>query len=504
MKANSSTANSRKQRINYSSFFESQAFSSKSSIQITSKESTEVSINNIKNPESPINKERKFLTCSEINNLIDSLVSKKSDNSSTSSIKSTSKHSDFNMKNFKQATPITRNMIERRKKMDSDSMSYQSLNSQQTEDSSQNSISYVNSHSKALINRKIDRKIKKAFGDSIEVSKQELEYIFQKLGILEGSEKINSRSVFRDIIQEWEVDKNIYDAVAAQTEIFLAINGDIRTNFRKIVRDRINTKLVNKKKPKIPYIKEETYQGSHVISNDVFYRINSPKPPSPTEDPIEKVEYSKNSKKILNNSVIGNDNFLKRMSYLDERKKEKTQRIIDDIEEEFEKQKEKEKIKHIVQYEPEQLKSKLYYFKKDDSESEFDSDPQAKTHTPHIIPYDEYCEYRDLINKKHKREKNPPGWESHFQRMQDGRIQKILKKKEEEKKLEIPIVKMPEFAPRVLPYEIYLIQNNLPQKKIDDLKPISKEKIRASSVTPRKRHRNKNVPNENEVQCAKK
>ena len=497
MKTHSAAKHSRKERINFSSFFEPHVVSTKSLSHTSSKETTEISINNMKNPESPIKKGRKFMTCSEINNLIDSLVSKKDTSSISSiSIKPSTKLSVYNSNDYKQITPMTKNMIERRKKIKLEMNAYQSndylnSNTQQIENRSQNSISYINSHSKAIVNKTIDKEIKEVFGDSIEITKQELEDIFHQLGILEGSEKISDRSVFREILQEWEVDHNIYDAVAVQTEIFLAVNGDIKTNFRKIVRDRINTKLVNKKQPKMPYVKEETYQGSHVISNDVFERINSPKPPPLEEDPVEIIEYSKNSKRVLNNSVYGKDNFLKRMNYFDERKKERTQKIIDDIEDEFEKQKEKEKVKHIVHYQPEQLKSKLYYFKKEDSDVDNDLDYQTKKNKPHITPYKEYCEYRDLIRQKHQKEKNPPGWESHFQRMQDGRIQKILKKKEEEKNLEIPIVKMPEFKPRVIPYEVYLIHNNPPQKKIDDLKPISKEKIRASSMSPRKRRRNK-------------
>ena len=111
---NSSLSHSRKEQINYSSFFEPPIFLNKS--RNSSKEETEVSINHIKSPESPIRKEHKFMTCSEINNLINSLVSGKNSNvSSSKSNQTKTKFSEYYSNNYQQVTPMTKNMIERRK-----------------------------------------------------------------------------------------------------------------------------------------------------------------------------------------------------------------------------------------------------------------------------------------------------------------------------------------------------------------------------------------------------
>lgn len=484
-----------KERLNYNSFFDTPTISN--CVLPNSKESTEISI---KNSASSIKKPSNFLTCSEINDLIDSLVSKKSSKTSTSSNNQIPKTSGFEV-NFKQVTPMTKTMIERRKRLKSQTDAstsidyFSSINQNEVNEMPQDSKSYINSYSRTLIDETLERKIKEIFGDSIEFTKQELENIFHQLGILEKGDKINNRSVFRETLLEWEVDDNLYDAASAQNEILLAINGDTKTDFRRIVRNRINTNLVNKKNPKIPYVQKDMYQGSHFITTDVLDRITQPKPPPPTEEPIEKIEYSKNSRKVLNKSIYGKENFLRRVNSLDERKKERKQKIINDIEEEIEKKKEKEKIIPIVSYSPEKLKSRLYFFKNNTDSDNSDEEEQRKPR--YIIPYEEYCEYRDLINKKHKREKKPSGWESHFQRMQDGRIQKIIKKKEEEKysRIDIPVVKVPKYTPKELPNEVYLIHNNPPQKKIEDLKPIDRKKFRGGSVSPRKKHRKRDDEN---------
>ncbi|OHT14911.1 hypothetical protein TRFO_14708 [Tritrichomonas foetus] len=489
-----------KERVNYNSFFEttsnslpnkSQQKSSDLSISqlnsTSSLKNTEADLNSLEIPskESSIKKEVGFMSSFEINSLIDSLISNRGNSSKSSKNASTNKNSQNSNRNSsnisdhqmmsqtktknsnqnssttsrkKQSlTPTSKTIIKRQKALQEKQSHEKALS-----ECSTSSVSSIDQYSKEISDETIRNKIDLSFGNDPEMSKQKIEEIFHELGVLEGGDHINNHSVFRDILEDWKIEENKFDAIAAKKEFLLAIQGNVDTKFRTIVKYRISTKLVNKKDPKLPYVKEETYQGAHIMSSEVYKRINAPMPEYNFDEPEEKIEFTKNSKKVLLNSVYARGSFLRRGFTLEERRGERMQKIVDDNEKEF--LDSIPKFQHYVFYTDEELDSflEIMRYKKEDMKKE-------REPFPLITPYDEYEENKKIISRRHRREKHLPGWDDHFKRMEDAIKKKQMKTEEDEKYafLPVPIIKRAESPPKTVSKERYLLDNP-PQKPLSN------------------------------------
>ena len=434
------------ERYTYNSLFDPKQ---KSSTSDSLNENTEITFHDDNANESPIKKNPEQMSSDELLLYIDSLITPKKPKKHPQK-----NENDFEPKHFNQKIQLTKKIIKKQNEK------------KEIEESSSSTIkstsSSINQNSAKICNDLIKKRIECAFGNHSELTKQQIEDIFTSFGILEGKEKANDRSLIRDAFEEWKIDDNIYDANVVKSELLLAVNGDIKTKFRRLVRDRINVKLVNKKVPRLPYVKQEEYQGANVLSRSTFTRLKKTPSIKSEEEKPEPMEYiSKNSQEILSNSVYDRGSFLRRANVLDERRKEHLQKIAEDLETEFENS--KVVYPHLVHYSDQELNTYLEALK-----FKRISEKEERKPLPLVMPYEEYAIYRDYVNKLHKREKRPPGWDNYFKRMEDAKIKKQLKIEEEEKysHLEVPIIKMKKNQGKISSKDICIL-DDLPQKKLD-------------------------------------
>lgn len=441
--------------------------STSSNQNIYSKENSECIVSSIP-PESPISKKDRFMLSSEINFLIDSLISphKENENNCFSFSQTNQSPPKKTMKKTRsQLVPMTKSMIEKKEKLNSSS----AAESSSTSGFSQ--YSHINSNSQYLAGQILHQKVTNSFNSVFELSKQEVEEIFHQLGILDRNEKINDRAVFRETLKSWELDENVFDAIAIQNEILQAINGDIDTKFRKLVRNRINVHLSNKKSPKFPYVPTAKYTGSNILSYDVFDRLCAPIPEPPEEEMPKAFVYSKNSEEIIQSSGFGNSDFSTRTEYFNNRKKFEQMKIKSQLQEE------RIPAKPGNRKEMRQISEHLT-----NSPHNSKIEPVVINTSPKFYcSYDEYCQYRDKLNERHSNEPNLPGWTSHYRRMNKAQNQKIQKERDEDNysHLHVPIIKYrPKKDNNAEKIDVYRIQ--YPQNRFH-IEPIRKKKSHKTS-----------------------
>lgn len=359
------------------------------------------------------------MTCAEINSLIERLTAPKI----------TQEQKYKARKQAKTTTRLFNDSIRKTEKSDVKS-----------------STSSICEESRAIAEKRIKKEITDAFGDDLEITKQRMQQIFIQLGIIESGEDINWRELYRDMMEEWQIDENLYDAVEAKVQLLEAIDGDRTTRFKRTAKKKMMVKFMNKKEPKLPEPEpEETYTGSNVISQDVFDRIVAPRPkPEYVREDPGKVDFSERSKRVCERSVFGNKGFFKRGEFLERRRLERINRVS-------EKSKPREYLREESTLTETDVK-RIQERKKERNKKIVDE--ATPSFHPSTIKYQEY-----LKRKKMGNHKNPAGYEDSVKRHRVA-YQLYLEKKEADAapvELPLPLVKKADMPEKKQTREQYML-----------------------------------------------
>ena len=384
-------------------------------------------------PESPIQKERatgqSFMTCAEINSLIERLTAPKVSHEQKQKAK----------KQAESTARLFQDSIRKPEKVQPKA-----------------STSSICDESRMIAEKRIKKEITDAFGDELEVSKQRMQQIFVQLGIIESGEDINWREIYRDIMEDWQVDENLYDAVEAKVQLLEAIDGDRSSRFKRTARKKMMVKFMNKREPRLPEPEpEETYTGSSVISQDVFDRIIAPRPkPEYVRPEHGKVDLSEMSRRVCDRSVFGKKGFFKRGEFLERRRLERINRVSEESKPReylrFESTLTEEDVQRIEERKKERQKRIV--------------DEVTPSFKPSTIKYQEYLKRKKKVTGDRK---NPAGYENNVKRHRVAH-QLYLEKKEADAapvELPLPVVKKADMPEKKMTREQYLLMHP-PQRPV--------------------------------------
>lgn len=378
-------------------------------------------------PESPIKGSRYrddgFMTSAEINELIERLTTPKPP-------KEVSEQSKSGMKASKRL--------------------FKESVSKKSDDKSTEQSELILEDSKKIAEVRVRKNIEDAFGGAHEISKAKMTEIFMKLGILEPGEDLNWRAIYRDLMDDWRLDEDLYDADDARNTLLNAIDGDRSTQFKRMARKKMMVKYHNKKEPKIPEIKE-TYAGSHTMSQDVYNRITAPDVKLEVQEEetneASSVLSSRKSQRICNRSEHGRKSFLERGKDLEERRLSRLSKIEQDA---TAKPPPTKPIKNLTDEDIARIKARKEEKKR---QLELENTPSYR---PSITKYKEYLKRKSAIGADWSK---APGYEKDVERRRNAYHMNQVRKEEEKKMLELPPCKRTKPSPRVMEEHHYKILN---------------------------------------------
>lgn len=378
-------------------------------------------------PESPIKGSRRkndgIMTSAEINDLIERLTAPKPS---------------------KEVTQQSKSQMQLTQRLFNEGVSKKS------DDKSTEVSELILEDSKIIAESKLRNNIEDAFGGAHEIPKAKMTEIFTKLGILEEGEDLNWRSMYRDLMDEWRLDEDLYDADEARHTLLSALEGDRSTLFKRTARKKMMVKYHNKKEPKIPTTKD-AYTGSHTLSRDVLDRITAaPKSEPKVEPPLENTAplSSRKSRQICNYSEHGKKSFLERGKELEERRLGRLSKIEESS---MPKRRATKSSTNLTEEDVARIMARKEEKKR---QLELETTPSYR---PSVTKYKEYLKKKKAIESDWSK---APGYEKDVERHRNAYQMSQMKKEEEKKMLELPPCKRTKPPPpRVIEEHNYKILN---------------------------------------------
>lgn len=234
-----------------------------------------------------------------------------------------------------------------------------SIKKEKTENKSEtlpeHSISCIGS-SAVLVDTYVKTIVNKIFGQEEFISKQDLTNAFKELGILSKSETLIDKSIIRNEVMKWKVDTNTFDNEAAKMSIIDSRTGAKKGKFNLYVKSQTDAYFANKRdfkttekdkkeKEKIVAAQNKKKNKSYNLDRLLMTKEELKEergnktvrkeyvPPLPPE---VKSFINEESKRIVEESPLGECNQIERDEIFRQNSKLKVQRISQEVQQEIE------------------------------------------------------------------------------------------------------------------------------------------------------------------------